>query len=482
MKPSVVACLVGASCLPTWSLNKNQSIEFVQDLNRNASTSADAAFHNPAGLSFLPGDGWHLNLGNQIVLQDPSVKESTPLLEAYGESSYEGDVRIWVLPSFDAVWRHGDLSLYAHGAPSFGGGEAVYDKGLPMFDNMALGFANTVGTTVRSTVDALYQQQLAAAGIPGQHVTTGSAMMLRYERDLSFTGDVKTLSGTVGGAYRILPTLSASVGYRFSWARNAYHAKLDASMLGVAFLGSQGLPAAGVTGRSVDSTLTANANHAIDSLWRDVEIDVEQSGYAHGVILGLDIRPNDAWNIGLRLEWNGEMELENTSSDIAAPDALRPYLAPFEEGAKSKATEPVYVACGVSFQPIPELTLQSSAIYGFAELVDHDGREDYYHNSLFGGLAARYWFTKRVEGALGYGYDITFKNEEARTEAEPDPPTHYASTGLGFQATPRLRIDAGALIGIAEETHGTSAASGARQTYDSRTLTFGLGVNWSPGI
>lgn len=477
MKPSIAAGLVGALCIPAWSLNKNQSIEFVQDLNRNASTSADAAFHNPAGLAFLPGDGWHLNLGNQIVWQDPSVEEPTPLLDAYGERSYEGDVRIWALPSFDAVWRRGDLSLYLHGAPSSGGGEAVYDKGLPMFDNMALAFANTVGSATRDAVDGLYQQIL-----PGVPVTSGSSMILKYERDLSFTGDIKTLSGTVGGAYRILPTLSASVGYRFSYARNAYRATLDASTLDVAFRGSQGFPAAGVTGRSVDSTLDAAANHAIDSLWRDIDVDVQQRGYAHAVVLGLDIRPSEAWNIGLRLEWNGEMELENTSSSIEAPDALRPHLAAFEKGAKTKATEPVYVACGVAFKPIPDLTLQSSAIYGFAELVDHDGREDFYHNSLFGGLGARYWFTERVEGALGYGYDITFKNEEARTEADPDPPTHYVSTGLGFQATPHLRIDGGALIGLADETHARSVASGARQTLDSRTLTFGLGINWNPGI
>lgn len=482
MKPCIVAGLVGAMCLPAWSLNKNQSIEFVQDLNRNASTRADAAFHNPAGLAFLPGDGLHLNLGNQIVWQDPSITESTPLLEAYGEHSYDGKVRIWALPSFDVVWRKSDLSLYLHGAPLSGGGEAAYDQGLPMFDNMALSFANSVGTATRNAVDAGYEQQLAAGGFPGQHVTSGSNMALQYDRDLAFTGDVMTLAGTVGAVYKILPTLSASVGYRFAYARNAYKASAEASKLGVTFQGSSGLPPAGISGPSVDSTLDAAANHAIDSLWRDIDLDVQQSGTAHGIILGLDFQPNDVWNVGLRLEWNGEMELENTSSSIAAPDALRPYLASFEKGAKTKATEPVYVAGGIAFKPIPDLTLESSAIFGFAEIVDHDGREDFYHNSLFAGLGARYWFTKRVEGALGYGYDLAFKEDEARTEADADLAGHYVSTGLGFLATPRLRIDGGALIGIMQDGQAWSGASGAKQALTSRTLTFGLGINWSPNI
>lgn len=477
-----VAGLVGALCASSWSLNKNQSIEFVQDLNRNASTGIDAAFHNPAGLAFLPSEGMHVSLGNQFVLQDPAIEESTPLLDAYGKSSYDGEVRIWMLPNLDAVYRIDDLALYFHGATLSGGGEAVYDDGIPLFDNMVLGFANSVGSATRASVDAFYEQRLAEGGLPGQHVTTGSTMGFDYRRDLSFTGDIMTLAGTLGAAYRISRTLSASVGYRFAYARNALRASLDATNLGVAFQGSQGLAPAGISGSSVDSAMNVNANHAIDSLWRDIDIDVVQTGLGHGIVLGLDFKPDEVWNFGLRLEWSGELELENTSSSLTAPDGLRPYLGSFEKGVKSKATEPVVLAGGIAFTPIPSLTLESSATYGFASRVDHDGKEDQYHDSFFGGLGVRYRVTPRLEGAVGYAYDFAFKDDSARSEADADPPGHYMSAGLGFQATPRLRIDGGTLVGVLESCTAYSAASGARQTLDSYTWTIGLGVSWIPNI
>lgn len=212
----IAAGIVSIACAASWSLNKNQSVSFLQDASRNASTRIDAGYHNPAGLAFLPGEGFHLEFGNQIALQDPSVSEVSPALEAQNLGTYDGEVRIWALPTFDAAWRKGDLALYLHAAPLSGGGEASYDDGLPMFDNMVLGFANGIGAATRGMVDATAEQQLAALGAPGQHVTTGSAMRVQYERDMSFTGSIATLAATAGCAYRILPNLSASIGYRFA--------------------------------------------------------------------------------------------------------------------------------------------------------------------------------------------------------------------------------------------------------------------------
>jgi hypothetical protein len=65
-------------------------------------------------------------------------------------------------------------------------------------------------------VDATYQQQLAASGMPGQHVTNGSSMTFQYERDMSFTGSVVTFAGTVGKRLPDFAQLSASLAYRFA--------------------------------------------------------------------------------------------------------------------------------------------------------------------------------------------------------------------------------------------------------------------------
>lgn len=483
MKPRIVAIGVVSLCMSGWSLNKNQSVEFLQTQNRNASTSTDAVFHNPAGVAFLPGNGLHLSVGNQLVLQNPTVKEDNPVLNAYGPGTYEGNVDIWLFPTVHAAYRMDDWSLFLHAAPLAGGGEGVYDQGIPMFDNMIMGFASGIGAMVKPLVEAGYGQQLSGTPFAGQQVTTGSSQAgFQYQRNLSFTGDIKTLSFAAGTAYRILPTLSASVAYRFAYASNTYKGSARPSRLGVVYQGSQGLAQAGISGASVDSAINAAANHVIDSLWQDIEVDVVQTGVAHGAILGLDFKPNEIWNIGLRFEWNGEMELENTESTLKGPALLMPYLAIYEKGAKSKATEPMVVAAGVAFTPMPSLTLESSLTYGLSESVDHDGAEKFYHDSYYGGIGARWRFTDRIEAALGYTYDATFKDNAVRSEIEPDLPTHYASTGLNFQATPRLRIETGAMLGTSLERHGTSAASGRTLTFDTDHLGFGLGLNWSPEI
>lgn len=481
MESRQIAFALAMLCVPAWSLNKNQSVEFTQSLNRNASTDADAAFHNPAGTAFLPVDGFYLGAGSQVVLQQIGVEENTPALQAYARTKYDGSVVIPSFPTLQAAYKKGDLSVFLHAGPLAGGGEGQYDDGLPKFDNMILGFAKGVADNVKTMVDLGYQQQLAGAGITGVHVTDSANAGFLYKRSLSFTGDVKTLGATGGIAYKVLPILSVSAAYRFSYAYNTYKGSARPSVLDVGFTGSKGLAAAGIAGSSVDSTLNVVANHVVDSLWRDVSVDVTQTGISHSVVLGLDFRPDEIWNVGLRFEWNGEMEVENTESSLSGPDELMPYLAGFAKGAKSKITEPMVLAGGVSWKGVKDLTLESSVTYGFAESVDHDGAEKDYHNSIMAGIGARYKVVPSVEAALGYAYDAVYMDDAARDEANFDPPTHYVSVGAGWQATPRLRLDCGAMLGFSPDTHATGA-TGAQQNLSSTIQTFGLGLEWSPGI
>lgn len=483
MKLHSTAALMGVLCASAWSLNKNQSIEFSQDLNRNASTGSDAALHNPAGLAFLPVDGLYLGFGNQFIAQERTVTEANPMLESQGLSKYEGEIRAPLFPTLQAAYKTGDLTLYAHGGPLGGGGEGTYDQGIPKFDNMILGFASGVAAKVKATVDTGYQRNIAASpgGIAGIHVTDGGTTSLRYSRDLSFVGDEMTLGGTFGAAYKLLPNLSVSGAYRFSYARNSYKGTAKVSSLGVAVQGSQG--ATGVaTGGYIDTLLTATTNHVLDSLWRDVEVDMVQTGIAHGAVLGLDFKPDEVWNLGIRFEWNGEMQVENDTRTMKAPDGLIPYLAPYADGAKSKITEPMILAGGVSWKGVKDLTLESSWTYGFDELVDHDGLEKDYHNSLFAGFGARYQVTERIEGAVGYAYDWAFKEDVARDEIDPDIPFHFVAVGCNVQATPRLQVNLGAMAGFGDDVKGKSVASGLSQTMSNRHLSFALGLEWSPAI
>lgn len=467
----VVAGSVALVFGTAWSLNKNQSVDFTQDLNRNASVGIDAVFHNPAGVVHLATNGLHLGLGSQTLLQKRTIEESSPLLAAYGPSEYTGDIHSWVFPTLQAAYRMDDLTFFAHGGPYGGGGVGQFDQGLPQFDNMILGFANTIGETVKAGVDA-------QAGAP---ITSGASPVFQYKRDLSFTGDEMTLGGTAGAAYKIIPTLSVSAGYRFSYARNAYKGSAKVSQLVMTYKGSQGVPNV-VPGGYVDSTINAQANGAFSSLWKDVAVDVVSTGVSHGVVLGADFKPDETWNVGLRFEWNGEMEIENETKTMTAPTGLLPFLSIYADGAKSKITEPMILAGGVSFKGVRNLTLESSWTYGFADAVDQGGAEKKYHNSLFGGLGLRYQVLSAVEVSTGYAHDWAYRNDDARTETEFDLPTNFFTAGLSVQASPRLKVNGGAMLGLGEESKAVSMASGASQTMNSNLVTLGIGLEWSPAM
>ena len=461
-----------------WGLNKNQSIEFLQSENRNASTDADAAFHNPAGLAFLPGDGFHFGAGTQMVIQDRTLKEDSPLLAAYGPGVYEGEIRVWAFPTVQAVYRKDDLALYLHGGPLAGGGSGTYPQGLPQFDNLILGFMDQVAKGTKAAVSAGYD----AAGAPGAVVTNNAEARLRYERSLSFEGDEKTLGATLGAAYKVHDMVSVSAAYRFSHATSAYRGKASPTEFGIAFQGSDGLALAGISGSSVDSALTVNANQALAARWRDIEVDVEADGQSHGVVLGLDVVPHPDWNVGLRFEWNGTMELENHTSTIVAPDDLRPYLAAYEKGARTNVTEPMVLAGGVSWKALEGLLVESSWTYAFFEDVDRDGAEKDFRNSLFGGLGLRWKISPRIETSVGFAHDWAFREDAARLETDFDMPTSYWGTGVSLQATDRLRVDIGAMVGVSADQKGVSAASGAPQAMGQEHMNVGIGLGWSPGI
>lgn len=482
MKAHYAACVFAVLAQTSWSLNKNQSIPFLGSQNRNASTDADAAFSNPAGTAFLPSNGLYLALGNQIISRSPQVSEASPALQSNGLGEYKGNIDLFVFPTLQAAYKMDDLTLFFHGGPLSGGGTAKFDDGLPMFDGMILGYAQGVAAQVKKQVAAGYNARLAAMGMPATDVTEGSTIKgITYKRDVSFTGSTMTLGGTFGVAYKIHPNVSVAAAYRYCYANTTSKGTLKLSQLEVDYAGSKGLGAA-VSGSSVDSTLDAVSNHVIDSLWRDLDVDVEASGMSHGVVLGLDVKPSEAWNLGLRFEWNSELELENETSKLVAPAPLLPKLSSYADGATSKATEPMVVAWGVSYSPVPRITLESSMTLGLDALVDHDGEEENYHNSLYGGLGLRTRFGKRTETAISYTYDWTAQEDKGRSETNVDLPTHYIGASLSQGLSSRLRLDVGAMWGIVEEHSKSAMVSGAEQIISSDHLGVGFGVEWSPGL
>ena len=105
--------LIGAATLmvsnPTFAggilTNTNQHASFLRMIARGASIDIDGVYSNPAGLSFLPEDGFYLSLTGQSAYQTREITSTFPLFQAVdGEGTsrlYKGTIGLSlpVLPS-----------------------------------------------------------------------------------------------------------------------------------------------------------------------------------------------------------------------------------------------------------------------------------------------------------------------------------------------------------------------------------------------
>ncbi|MGL5958370.1 MAG: hypothetical protein ACRCZZ_07260, partial [Phocaeicola sp.] len=127
--------------------NTNQHAAFLRMVARGASIGVDGVYSNPAGLAFLPNDGFYLSLTSQSAYQTRVIDASykVPLMTAEGiesqfvEKSYKGKASAPIIPSFQAAYKRGDWTYSAGFAITGGGGKASFDEGLPMFTSLVQG-------------------------------------------------------------------------------------------------------------------------------------------------------------------------------------------------------------------------------------------------------------------------------------------------------------------------------------------------------
>ena len=126
--------LIGAATLmvsnPTFAggilTNTNQHASFLRMIARGASIDIDGVYSNPAGLSFLPEDGFYLSLTGQSAYQTREITSTFPLFQAVdGEGTsrlYKGTASAPFIPSFHGAYKKGDWTISASFAITGGGG------------------------------------------------------------------------------------------------------------------------------------------------------------------------------------------------------------------------------------------------------------------------------------------------------------------------------------------------------------------------
>lgn len=290
--------------------NTNQHVSFLRMLARGASIDIDGVYSNPAGLAFLPNDGFYLSINGQSAYQtrivDANFNIYPPGSEAISKR-YKGTASAPFVPSFFGAYKNGDWTISGSFAVVGGGGKASFDDGLPMFDAMVMA---TVFQSKRLTPD-------------------------KYSITSAMDGKQFIYGAQLGLSYKINDWLSVFAGGRMNYFTGGY-----------------------------EGFLSAKANKEIPEVGGEelmsIKLDCDQSGWGLTPILGADVKLGK-WNVGLKYEFMTSLNIENKTKENTVNGEEHPALADYKNGVNTPNDIPALLTAAVRYEILP--TLRASVEY-----------------------------------------------------------------------------------------------------------------------
>jgi len=528
-------CITGSLFAGGLVTNTNQSASWVRLPARDASTSIDAVYYNPAGLMKLE-NGFHISISNQYITQHKEVENfytGPGGLYGLNESLYKGKVSAPVFPGVYAAYKADRFAVSFGFNPIGGGGGATFEKGLPSFE-----------MTPSDLVPSLASQGAKA-----------------YRLDTYFEGTSVYFGFQGGVSYKINDFISVAAGVRYVTAKNTYNGYLrdielnmgtaetpawtraDAIMTGIsnqAKAGGDGLVPiinAGGGGFTADqlvaaSMITTDQRNAIvngltalgvsnaaaltinqsqtafygkqavylgtATLLGDQEADVEQTGSGYTPFISVNLTPVENLNIGIKYEMATKLELENkTAKDIKVGFTGEGVpVTMFPDGEKVRNDMPAMLALGVDYGVTEKLNIAAGAHYYFDKpanyghklngvYVDNDMIIDKNYYELSAGL--QYKINNFILVSGGYLFSKTGVNDNYQSDLTYSLTSHTGGIGGAVKLLDNLELNLGFaytyyLDGEKTINHlftPTSAVIPARETYFKDTMIIAAGIDFS---
>jgi long-chain fatty acid transport protein len=454
----------------------NHSAEYVRTLNRNASTEADAAFYNPAGLAFLKGNGLHVMFSSQTYyarkehsMDYYAIKYDTdPYVQTFHTRSdfesrlpdkYFAETTAPSLPDLDVIWKANRWAAYFDLSVMQAANDMTFSDGIAVMD-----YGNL----------AAQETSLAMA------VTD---ILQGYDRSAEAVRNEMYIGVTLGGSYRILDWLSAALGLRYINARG----NMKVEVTNISF-----------TVNNVTTYLPP------ESEW-DLETDTE--GHGFGVIAGTHFKPGNLYSflkgldVSLRYEYYFPMELRKTTRSFKAPSVLEAsgQLDVFKDGSQGedmtyahgngsetlKVTYPQSFHIGMAYTVLKNLKVETSGELTLRQYRDLGGREDDYGFGYKAGVCVEWGFHSKIKASLGYLYNDFGIKPDKRNEADQLLSSHSIGGGLGIEVDRNITMSVGMFYMIYQpetvqyiEYTNVSAPTwhAIEKDYDERRFSVAFGI------
>uniref|UniRef100_UPI0032177719 OmpP1/FadL family transporter n=1 Tax=uncultured Draconibacterium sp. TaxID=1573823 RepID=UPI0032177719 len=486
--------------------NYNQSAQYVRMLSRNAALEIDAVFYNPAGLVKME-DGWHFAFYSQTIFQDREVNTTFPLLN---DGYYKGETKIPVFPDLYGVYKKDKWAFSLGIGPVGGGGTATFDRGLPSFEipiskavpalaglaqiNPALGVTGysadlsfdgsstywgiQLGATY--AIDEIFSVYGGVRIMPSVNAYEGAIrnVMLQAGGQMNpasawltgAAGTVGTLAAQTQALANMPETLSPYLSVAGSYTLGQLEAanQIDAAMKGgiEAGLKLMGLDqtmidamtlnqingayvAASPTFQATANTLqeTAQTLSGTAGAMEDREVDTKQKGMGLTPIIGINISPNEDWNIGLKYEHKTSLTLKN---ETEVDD-----LGLFPDGAEGSYDVPGIITAGVGYRGLKWLEAQLS-------------------------------YNMYLDKGVDYGYNVRYRSTGQQVQRDIDKNYYELGLGLQFNLSDKFAISVGGLTsqnGVTPDyqsdfsfTNSSKTLAGGFMWKITDKLTFDFGI------
>jgi long-chain fatty acid transport protein len=322
MKKGLIAIILFMFAVPTVFgtiiTNTNQSVMYFRLPARNASMLIDAVYYNPAGVAHLD-NGFHIAIHNQSIWQDKTVINDFPFLN---NDTYVGEVRVPIFPTAFAVYKTDKLAISFGFGPNAGGGTAEFSTGLPTFEIPV----------------SLAPGMISLMGVPTS----------AYSVDIAFKGKSVYYGFQGNISYAINDVFSVAAGARYIYAVTEY----DGELKNIQVNPQHPLinPSGGMMPASTFFTAVGRPDLAANAA--DIAVDVKQTGSAITPLLGLNIRPNESLNIGMRYEFNTKLEMTN--------DTTVDGTGLFPDDFTFRNDIPAILSLGIEYAVAPQLRIMVS--------------------------------------------------------------------------------------------------------------------------
>ncbi|MBN2383444.1 outer membrane protein transport protein [bacterium] len=334
----------------------------------------------------------------------------------YADTVYESDEPSPAVPFLYGILKQDHYAGFLSVTVPAGGGGLDYQDGIPFMKQNEAAVA-------------------AIAGVPASFVTWKGGNLKAYSM---------YLAATLGGAYAINDNLSASLSVRYIQA---------------------------------SKEVEGESTYSIAGQYRTLSLDSELTAEGFGAVIGLDYKPNDQWNFGLRYESATELEFE---ADTSKNDFQ---MAHFNDGDKERRDLPAVLGLGTSFQYNEKLQFGLSAHYFFITQADDaedttnalgmsvvNSYDDDYDNGFEVMIGTEYLLLPNLHVSLGYQYTVVGGNEDTYRDFEFSNDSHFISGGGKWKAMDNLDVSLSAgKVWYLEEQDATGSV-----TYNKSVWVFGL--------